>query len=382
MMAGSALPNVIIGDGLVGWAVAYELARLGAPVMVIEAGLHGSASLAAAGMITPGTVANLSPGYLALAIAAAANFSIQIAELEEAGFGPTGFSQPGGLVIAQAADEEPWLDQVEQLLVSRRVSGMAMIGEAQRLSAAECRSLAPILSPDLAGGVWYRGGAQVIGRDLRLALRTAALAHGAMTITSRASLEQSGTNITIRLDDNSRITPESLVVAAGAWSAQLLAGIGIELPIRPQRGQLVHLGWSQNERTCPVIETRSHHYLLRFPDRIVIGATREESGFMTDPTPRGMQDVLGHALAIAPSLASAPILETRVGIRPLSPDGLPVIGRVPHTENTWICAGHGPLGLTLGWWTAKMLANAITGQSAEPSLDGYAPDRFDRDRPN
>jgi D-amino-acid dehydrogenase len=125
-----------------------------------------------------------------------------------------------------------------------------------------------------------------------------------------------------------------------------------------------------------VIETSDHHYLLSVGDRIVIGATREDAGFATHPTPRGMQDVLDHALAVAPDLSSALILEMRVGLRPITPDNLPLIGRLPGTSNGWICAGHGPLGLTLGPSTAAMLADEICERPADLPGHAYQPDRF------
>ena len=116
--------------------------------------------------------------------------------------------------------------------------------------------------------------------------------------------------------------------------------------------------------------------MLGFGDRVVIGATREDAEYAVYPTPRGVREILDHALAIAPDLASAPILETRVGLRPTTPDGLPVLGPLPEMSNAWICAGHGPLGLTLGPWTAVMLANAICNKPVEPPMGPYAPARF------
>lgn len=376
MMAARTSDTVIIGDGLVGWALAHELSGRGTAVTVIEGEVPGSATMAAAGMITPGTVFSDNPAYLPLAISAMRHYPHLIDTLEALGHGRAGFSRPGGLVLARRASEVPWLDQVERDLAANRDAGLGMIGDIQRVDPDQCRHLVPVLGPDLAGGIWYAGAAQVVGRDLRSALRSAAISAGATAISGRAHLVRRGELIAVEMADGSRIQPETLIVAAGAWSASLLNQVGIPVPITPQRGQLLHLGWDTASQPWPVIELASHHYLLGIGDRLVVGATRETAGFEPFPTPAGIQDVLTEALAIAPDLASAPILETRVGLRPLSPDGLPLVGRIPQTSNAWLCAGHGPLGLTLGPWTAVMLAQAIIGEEPTPPLHGYRPDRF------
>jgi D-amino-acid dehydrogenase len=367
---------LVIGGGLIGWSVALVLARRGLAVTVIAGDQPGSATQASAGMITPGTVDNPSPGYAPLAIAASRHYAGFIDSLDDPQ--ATGFAVTGGLLVTETEAELAWLDDTEQYLIARRDQGMVMIGAVERLSAADAVRHLPVLAPDIAGACWYAGGARLNGRDLLNAVRKSAIGAGARQINVAASLALTGSRLSVRLTDGSPLEGEAIVVAAGAWTADLLKPFGYEIPINPQRGQLIHLDDpTASARGWPVLETRSHHYLIGLNDNhIVCGATREnDSGFDSRVTPTGLREVLGHALRLVPSLGRAAVIETRVGLRPLTPDGLPMIGALPGIENGWICAGHGGLGLTLGPYSAELLGQMITG--APPAIDP-TPYRIDR----
>jgi D-amino-acid dehydrogenase len=132
----------------------------------------------------------------------------------------------------------------------------------------------------------------------------------------------------VRLDDRS-IMADAVVVAAGAWSPALLRPLGINLPIQPQRGQIVHLRLpGQETNAWPVVLPPGSHYLLAFDEsRVVAGATREVgTGFDYRVTAAGQAEVLSEALRIAPGLGVATVIETRVGFRPVSADGRPLLG--------------------------------------------------------
>lgn len=368
---------LVIGGGLIGWSVALVLARRGLAVAVIAGDQPGSATQASAGMITPGAVDNPSPGFVPLAIAAARHYAGFIDSLADPQ--ATGFAVTGGLLVAETEAELPWLDDTEQHLIARRDYGMAMIGAVQRLSVTEAVSRFPLLAPDLAGACCYEGGARLNGRDLLNAVRKSAISLGARQINDAASLALTGSRLSARLTDGSRLDGEAIVIAAGAWTANLLKPIGYEIPINPQRGQLIHLDDpTGNARGWPVLETRSHHYLIGLNDNhIICGATRENSsGFDSRVTPAGLREVLGHALRLVPSLGRAAVIETRVGLRPLTPDGLPMIGALPGIENGWICAGHGGLGLTLGPYSAELLGQMVTGVPLAIDPTPYRVDRW------
>jgi D-amino-acid dehydrogenase len=170
-----------------------------------------------------------------------------------------------------------------------------------------------------------------------------------------------------------------VVIAGGAWSSAFAAQLGVRLPIVPQRGQIIHLHLPDEETAAwPIITAFHGHYLVPWPDRrVVVGATRESgSGFSARTTAVGIHEVLGEALRVAPGLAGATIGEIRVGLRPATPDHLPLLGPVPTVRNTYIAAGHGATGLQLGPYSGKLLADLIGGRPADAEMAALAVSRF------
>jgi D-amino-acid dehydrogenase len=153
----------------------------------------------------------------------------------------------------------------------------------------------------------------------------------------------------------------------------------VTLAVAPQRGQILHLGVREDTTAMPVVQPLgADHYLLPFPDRrVVVGATRESgSGFSPRLTAGGVAKVLNDALRVAPGLADATLREVRVGLRPATPDGDPVVGAIPGCTGLWAATGTGPQGLTIGPYCGRLIADAILGRPQELDLTPYAPGRF------
>lgn len=162
---------------------------------------------------------------------------------------------------------------------------------------------------------------------------------------------------------------DAVVLAAGAWSGQVAEALGVPVPVVPQRGQISHFDLPGVETAgWPVVLPRSSHYLLAFPGgRVVAGATREsEAGFDHRVTAAGQREVLEQALAVAPGLGDAGLVETRVGFRPVSPDGLPLLGQV--APGLYLATGFGPAGLTLGPFAGKLVAELVLGADVPGEL--------------
>jgi D-amino-acid dehydrogenase len=370
---------IVVGGGLVGWATAYALAKRGLPAVVIDAGDEGAATNAGAGMITPGTNLDPPPGYLPLAIAATRHYPRLMAELTEAGCGDTGYATIGAIYVARNEAEAPGLDRVERTLNELRDAGMELIGDVKRISGDRARELFPPLSAEVPEAVWFAGGSRVSGRLLRAALRTGAIKRGCREMIGRATVARTGTRLQVTDPLGNRHDPEIVVLATGAWTQQLEGEIGLRLRIEPQKGQIIHLEWAdESPANWPLLESEATHYMLGAPERRVIaGATRETgSGFDVRVTARGLHEVLTEALAIAPGIGPCRIAEIRVGLRPLSPDRLPAIGRLGDLVNGWICAGHGASGLTLGPVSGELIAQALTGSEPDIDLAPYSPGRF------
>jgi D-amino-acid dehydrogenase len=170
-----------------------------------------------------------------------------------------------------------------------------------------------------------------------------------------------------------------VAITGGAWSQALGDQLGTRIAVEPQRGQIIHMRLPPTETaTWPIISAFHEHYLVPWPDsRVAAGATRESgSGFDPRLTAAGVREVLTEALRVAPGLADWEISEMRVGLRPLSADGLPVLGAIPGVDGVYVATGHGPSGLQLGPYSAKIVAEMMLGGKLEVDLTPFRADRF------
>ena len=175
------------------------------------------------------------------------------------------------------------------------------------------------------------------------------------------------------------LAADAVIVAGGAWSNSLGDALGVRLPVYPQRGQILHLELpGVTTTTWPVILGFHAHYLLTFPEqRVVAGATREhDSGYDDRMTAGGVHEALGEALRVAPGLAAATLHEVRIGLRPASPDNLPILGRAPGLDNVFVATGHGPSGLQLGPYSGAAAADLAQGKAVELDLEPFSAARF------
>lgn len=174
------------------------------------------------------------------------------------------------------------------------------------------------------------------------------------------------------------IGADVVVVAAGAWANSLLEPLGHQLAVEPQRGQIAHLLLEGSDTAgWPSVLPLASHYIVPFDaGRVVVGATRETgSGFDARVTAGGVLEVLGNALSVAPGLASASLIETRVGLRPLAEPHGPFLGPVTGLPNLFVNAGFGPAGLTMAPVAGAALAQLVLTGSCDLDLDlsAFAP---------
>jgi len=173
-----------------------------------------------------------------------------------------------------------------------------------------------------------------------------------------------------------RIGAEAVVVAAGACTAGVCAGLGVRLTVGPQRGQIVHARLPGTQTAAwPVVLPDRDPYLVAFPGgRVVFGATREQAGFAYHTTVGGVGSLLAGAAELAPGLREAELLETRIGFRPVTGDGRPLLG--PLAEGLIVATGHGPEGLTAGPWSGLAVALLALGEPPVTDLAPFDPSRF------
>ncbi|HEX6931249.1 MAG TPA: FAD-dependent oxidoreductase [Streptosporangiaceae bacterium] len=365
---------IVVGGGVTGAACAYTAAGLGAEVVLVDADLPGQATAAGAGIICPWSSHVDDQVWYAFACAAARDYPALVAELTEAAGGDpaaVSYRKVGALMLTRDGDEA--VRECERLRA--QVAATPEMGEVRVIGAAEASELFPPLRPGSAA-VYVGGAARVDGRRLREALISAARARGATVITGRAELTARAGRVT-GVEVGGQVLPgDAVVAAAGAWTAALVAPLGLAVRVTPQRGQIVHLRLqgTDTSRWPVVLPAWSGHYLLAFDDsRVVAGATRETgSGFDPRVTAGGVEEVLTRALDVAPGLAAATHLETRVGLRPAGPDFRPLLGP-GGAEGLVVATGLGAVGLTLGPLAGSVAARTALGVHQPFDLTPFDP---------
>ncbi len=350
---------IVVGAGVIGLACAWRAAQRGLRVIVVEGhGPAAGASGVAAGMLAP--VGELSFGegaLLELNLESAALFGSFVAELEGATGVDTGFDRCGALHVALDRDEAEQLRRRHRL---QRELGL----EAEWMTPRRCRELEPGLAPSIAGGVHAPGEAAVDPRALCAALLAALDREGAEV---RGGSAVSGALVSaerlegVRIESGEELRAAHVVLASGAW-----AGTSEWLPesarpqVRPVKGQIVTLRGPASDPVCERIVASERVYVVpRADGRLVLGATVEERGFDTTVTAGGVHELLREAYRLLPEIAELELLETGAGVRPGTPDNLPLIGPGA-IEGLLLATGHYRNGVLLAPLTAERVAASLT----------------------
>jgi D-amino-acid dehydrogenase len=361
---------VILGSGIAGASAAFALARRGAAVTVVDSARAGQATAASAGIISPWS-SNAEGPFYDLYAAGATFYPEVLALLDEIGVTRTDFRRTGALLVN--TDEQALRAARERVEIRAKEAG-PIVGDVRRLNSEEARALFPPLAPGWEG-VFVSGGARVDGRTMRDALLTGAAHYGAATAIGRAWLRPRPHGVPRVWVEERTLDADVVIVASGAWVNDVLAPLGAELDIQPQRGQITHLRVDGADTGAwPSVHPLSSHYLVGFDDsRIAVGATRETgSGFDPRVTAEGQRRVLADALRVAPGLSEATFLETRVGLRPL-PGGRPAIGPLPGIEGVHVLTGFGAGGLTMGPLAGDALARRVLEGHPPAEIAPFAP---------
>ncbi|GAB4073838.1 FAD-binding oxidoreductase [Barrientosiimonas marina] len=361
---------VIIGAGILGASTAYELAKTGAEVVIIDRHDDGQATDAAAGIICPWLSQRRNKAWYELAKGGARIYHRLIQELAADGETRTGYAQTGAISIH--TDEQKLIAKKERAL--KRREDAPEIGDVTLLDAQETNKQFPHLSEDYAS-VHVSGAARVHGRAMRDALIRGAQKHHATIIHGDAQLIQNGSRITGVTVNGESIEADQVIAACGAWMHELLAPLNIKFNGTSQKAQILHLqSPSTDTSDWPVVMPPNDQFMLTWDDRIIIGATHEDdAGFDSRVTAGGMQEILTKALNVAPGLETSTVLEARVGFRPHTPGFLPVIGPIPGIDGLLIGNGLGSSGLTTGPFIGRQLAHLALGDELAINLANYDP---------
>jgi glycine oxidase len=362
---------IVIGAGIVGCAVAYELARRGASVQIVDERLAGmGATQASAGVLAPFIEAREESPFLALTVRSLELFDAFIPRVSSDSGIAVPYKRTGTIDIAVSDADMRNLEENASLLVKRGVRAMLV-------DAAGVRAEEPQVREDAVGGLLIEPHGFVAAGELTRALVAAARARGAQVVeqTHVQRITPSSGDVIVETSRGS-LTASAIVFAPGSWASQVpIDGVTAPVPIRPVRGQLLSLAW--NGQPLRRVTWSSRCYLVPWDDgTLLVGATVEEAGFDERATVAGVRDLLDAACEIVPQAWSAGFRAARVGLRPATSDGLPVIGPSSVVPNVVYATGHYRNGVLLAPLTAELVADAMLENRIDPLLAAVSPARF------
>ena len=360
---------VIAGGGVNGGAIALELSRAGLKVSVVDRQQPGQeASWASAGIISPAPENPAMIVTVPLAKASVALYPKFVEEVEEISGKNVGWRPKGTLEALFSRDTKAELSTIIALH-----HGLGL--KAEPLRAEDARELEPALSDELQAAVLRPEESSVDNRALTEAVLLAAKRSGAEIFSGRAAkaIWREGNRCAGLLLQNEKIEAKWTIIAAGCFSAAL-EGIAKYAPVLPAKGQIVALR-AEDVAIERVLWSEKIYLVPRDDGRILAGATTEHVGFDKRVTAGGIAKILSAAIELAPGLANARIEETWAGLRPDSPDHLPILGPTD-LEGLLIATGHFRSGILLTPITAKLICEWITDGCVSVDWERFSPLRF------
>lgn len=368
---------VVAGGGIIGLSAAWEAAQRGLSVRVVDPAPGRGAAWVAAGMLAPVTESTFGEEALTrLFLAAADRWPGFASRLHAATGWDTGFRTCGTIAVAIDASDRAEIDQV---LDFQHRLGL----EASRLSASDCRSLVPVLSPAVRGGALMPGDHQVDNRSLVLSLIDGCVRAGVKLTSDRVvsvRLDRKGAATGLVTESGEIFLGGTVVLAAGVGMPGI-GGLpeGVVPPVRPVKGHVVRLRAEPDHEAFShtvrgLVHGRRCYLVARVDGSVVVGATSEERGYDTTVRAGAVHSLLEDARLLVPAVDEWELVECIAGLRPASQDNAPYVGptSVPRLA---IATGHYRNGFLLAPLTAESLAAYLTTGKIPPPLDAFPADR-------
>jgi len=358
----------IVGGGVVGAACARAAALRGLTVAVFEPGPDAAAaSPASAGMLS----AQIEPAdadALSLSVRARDLYEPLAPELAESTGIDIGFWRPG---IASIAFDAATEQRLKEEVAAQRQAGL----RCDWLDRDEVRERWPGVGLDSRGALFAPEDGALDPQSLARACLADARRLGATLVAERVeSVARSGDRATGVTTAQGTTTAGHVVLAAGAWSPAVGA-LPRSLPVEPVRGQMAATPWPDSLPASILFD--DHSYVLARGDEALLGSTMEHAGFDCRVTNEGLAQIFRGAVRLVPALHVGPVRRMWAGLRPVTPDGRPIVGRDPGMEGLWYATGHGRSGVLLAALTGDVVADLLT--SGETALDvaAWRPERLD-----
>ncbi|MDB5735072.1 MAG: hypothetical protein JWP16_1062 [Alphaproteobacteria bacterium] len=340
---------VIIGAGVAGLAIGWRLLQADCSVIILDRAQPGrGATSAAAGMLAVTAEMEDAPeAERRLALASDVLWPSFAAELEQASGQSIGYRRDGALMLAADAAE----------LEALRPRGTV-------LDSAGVAALAPMLA-NPAGALWTADEGHVDNRALGAALAVAVLKAGGKILPGEAAVRMDGHTV---LTPYGGYTADAVLLAAGAWS-----GLLAKVPVIPVKGEIIALAPPPGAVLPKPMIWGNGVYLVPRGDRLLVGATVQDAGFDTNITDAARRHLRSRAESLIPSLQDWTVAEQWAGLRPKSPDGLPLLGPGP-LPDLFVASGQYRNGILFAPAIARMMADMIMGQGAV--IPEFDPRRF------
>ncbi len=357
---------IIIGGGPVGAACAWELAASGRRVLVLDRNRdEGDAWRASAGMLAPQIEAHQGDQLFPLGLAGRERYQEIAGPLQDTTGIDIGFWQSG---IARLATDESDVAELKSKVAWQRQQGHI----CDWFDAAEVKARWPWLGPT-NGALWAPREAAVNPQRLVQALLADAVRLGARVVYDEViQLERQGDRV-VGAIGRERYAAGEVVIAAGAWSGRI-GGLPRPVSVEPVRGQMAALPWPPGIE--PAVVYGYGCYLVAREGQALAGSTMEYAGFAPEVTSAGLARIFAAASSLCPALAKSEVTRTWAGLRPVSPDGLPIIGREPRLEGLWYATGHGRNGILLAAITGQIITRLLSGETELDHLGPLRPERF------
>ncbi len=362
---------LIVGGGIIGLSLAYELARHGAGVRVIDRGQPGEeASWAGAGILPPANLATaMHPWEQLCGLSHQLHPQWAAALRDETGI-DTGYRRCGGIYLARSAGEAAALAALARSLSELGVEMQQVANE--RVGEIEPALAHLVRAGQLRAAYLLPDEAQLRNPHHLRALVTACRQRGVEVTgdVEAREFEMAGTRLRCVHTSAGRLEADRFCITAGAWTYALLRKLHIETGILPVRGQMVLF-------RCPqpplqrIVNEGPRYLVPRDDGRVLVGSTEEEVGFDKRTTDEGLGELTRLAQQLVPQLDQAAIEKSWAGLRPGSFDGFPYLGAVPGLTNAFVAAGHFRSGLHTSTGTAVVIGQLIRGESPQIDLSPF-----------
>jgi glycine oxidase ThiO len=361
---------LVVGAGIIGCAVARELAVRGQRVLVLDSrDVSLGATQASAGVLAPYIEAHEGGPLLDLTVRSLALYDRWVDAVRRESGLDVEYRRNGSIEVS--------LDHHDAERLRAIVGQFGASAHLEWLDADGVRRAEPSISPSAVGAVLAADHGFVAASALTRALARAVeirdgVVHAAVQVTS---IDPSGDGVVVTTADGDTFRASRVVVAAGSWASHLRLGSEpAAADVRPIRGQLLRVTW--HGRPLERVVWGARCYLVPWADgTVLVGATMEDVGFEERNTVEGVRGLLEHAIELLPEMASATFLEARSGLRPATSDGLPIVGTSGHSDRVILATGHFRNGVMLAPLTAVLVADLIVDGKKDPVLEALAPAR-------